>query len=54
MNPMKILCLGTTPAMQRVMIFHKLSLDAVNRAATTLDGAGRKSVNVAKALKSLW
>ncbi len=53
MNPMKILCLGTTPAMQRVMIFHKLSLDAVNRAATTLDGAAGKSVNVAKALKSL-
>jgi 1-phosphofructokinase family hexose kinase len=53
MNSMKILCLGTTPAVQRVMIFHKLSLDAVNRAATTLDGAAGKSVNVAKALKSL-
>ncbi len=50
---MKILCLGTTPAVQRVMIFHKLSLDAVNRAATTLDGAAGKSVNVAKVLKAL-
>lgn len=53
MNPMKILCLGTTPAVQRVMIFRKLSLDAVNRAATTLDGAAGKSVNVAKVLKAL-
>lgn len=53
MNPMKILCLGTTPAVQRVMIFHKLALDAVNRAATTLDGAAGKSVNVAKVLKAL-
>jgi len=53
MNPSKILCLGTTPAAQRVMIFHKLTVDAVNRAATTLDGAAGKSVNVAKVLKTL-
>jgi 1-phosphofructokinase family hexose kinase len=53
MNPMKILCLGTTPAVQRVMIFGKLTLDAVNRAATTLDGAAGKSINVAKVLKVL-
>jgi tagatose 6-phosphate kinase len=53
MIPMKILCLGTTPAVQRVMIFHKLALDAVNRAATTLDGAAGKSVNVAKVLKAM-
>ncbi|MGH7993442.1 MAG: 1-phosphofructokinase family hexose kinase, partial [Limisphaerales bacterium] len=50
---MKILCLGTTPAIQRVMIFRKLTLDAVNRATTTLDGAAGKSVNVAKVLKAL-
>ncbi|HUA37882.1 MAG TPA: hexose kinase [Candidatus Sulfopaludibacter sp.] len=50
---MKILCVGTTPAVQRVMIFPQLSLDAVNRAATTLDGAAGKSVNVAKVLKVL-
>ena len=50
---MKILCLGTTPAVQRVMMFQKLSLDAVNRAATTLDGAAGKSVNVVKVLKVL-
>ena len=53
MNPSKILCLGTTPAVQRVMIFHKLRLNAVNRATTTLDGAAGKSVNVAKVLKAL-
>jgi tagatose 6-phosphate kinase len=48
-----ILCIGTTPATQRVMVFHKLTLDAVNRAATTWDGVAGKSVNVAKVLKSL-
>jgi tagatose 6-phosphate kinase len=48
-----ILCIGTTPAAQRVMIFHKLTLDAVNRATTTLDGAAGKSMNVAKVLRVL-
>lgn len=48
-----ILCIGTTPAAQRVMVFRRLTLDAVNRAATTLDGAAGKSVNVAKILKAL-
>jgi tagatose 6-phosphate kinase len=48
-----ILCLGTTPAAQRVMIFRRLTLDAVNRAVTTLDGAAGKSVNVAKVLRAL-
>jgi tagatose 6-phosphate kinase len=50
---MKILCIGTTPAAQRVMIFRKLTPDAVNRAGTTLDGAAGKAVNVAKVLKAL-
>ena len=50
---MKILCLGTTPAVQRVMLFRNLTLDAVNRAATTLEGAAGKSINVAKVLKAL-
>ena len=53
MDPMKILCIGTTPAVQRVMVFRKLTLDAVNRAATTLEGAAGKSINVAKVLKVL-
>jgi len=50
---MKILCIGTTPAAQRVMIFRKLTPDAVNRAVTTLAGAAGKSINVAKVLKAL-
>jgi tagatose 6-phosphate kinase len=48
-----ILCIGTTPAAQRVMIFRKLMLNAVNRAVTTLDSPAGKSVNVAKVLKAL-
>ena len=48
-----ILCLGTTPAVQRVMVFRALTLDAVNRALTTLDGAAGKSINVAKVLSAL-
>jgi len=48
-----ILCIGTTPAVQRVMVFRQLTLDAVNRAVTTLDGAAGKSVNVAKVLQVL-
>jgi tagatose 6-phosphate kinase len=35
------------------MVFRKLTLDAVNRAMTTLDGAAGKSVNVAKVLQTL-
>lgn len=53
MEAPKILCVGTTPAVQRVMIFRKLTPDAVNRAVTTLDGAAGKAVNVAKVLKAL-
>jgi hexose kinase, 1-phosphofructokinase family len=49
----RILCIGPTPAAQRVMVFPKLTLNEVNRAATTLDGAAGKSVNVAKVLKAL-
>jgi 1-phosphofructokinase family hexose kinase len=48
-----ILCLGTTPAAQRVMVFPRLMLDSVNRATTTLDGVAGKAVNVAKVLKAL-
>lgn len=48
-----ILCLGTSPAVQRVMVFRKLALEAVNRAVITLDGAAGKSVNVAKVLHAL-
>jgi 1-phosphofructokinase family hexose kinase len=48
-----ILCIGTTPAAQRVMVFRKVVIDAVNRASTTLDGAAGKSINVAKVLRAL-
>jgi tagatose 6-phosphate kinase len=48
-----ILCIGTTPAAQRVMIFPKLVFNAVNRAVSTLDGPAGKSVNVARVLKML-
>jgi len=48
-----ILCIGTTPAAQRVMIFRKLTINSVNRAATTLEGAAGKAINVAKVLKTL-
>jgi tagatose 6-phosphate kinase len=48
-----ILCIGATPAVQRVMVFRKLALDHVNRAGTTLEGAAGKSINVAKVLKAL-
>lgn len=48
-----IICLGATPALQRVMLFDKLLLDAVNRAVTTHDGIAGKSVNVAKVLRAL-
>jgi len=48
-----ILCIGTTPAVQRVMVFRQFALGAVNRAATTIDGAAGKSVNVAKVLHAL-
>jgi len=48
-----ILCLGMTPALQRVMVFKNLAIDSVNRAILTLDGPAGKSINVAKVLKTL-
>jgi tagatose 6-phosphate kinase len=48
-----ILCIGPTPAIQRVMVFPKLTLDAVNRASQTVEGIAGKSVNVAKILNQL-
>ena len=55
MNPSKILCAWAPrpPLAQRVMIFRELTLDAVNRATTTLDGVAGNPVNVAKVLKAL-
>src|SRR5215213_7291051 len=48
-----ILCLGTTPTMQRTMLFDRVELDAVNRAAEVREYASGKSVNVAKVLRTL-
>jgi tagatose 6-phosphate kinase len=48
-----ILCIGTTPALQRAMTFRALRLDAVNRAVAILEDAAGKSVNTAKVLKTL-
>ena len=48
-----ILCIGPTPAIQRVMVFPKLTLDAVNRASQTAEGIAGKSINVAKVLNQL-
>src|SRR2546430_16652058 len=48
-----ILCVGPTPAAQRVMVFESLALDQVNRAARTFDGIAGKAINAAKVLKTL-
>jgi tagatose 6-phosphate kinase len=48
-----IVCLGTTPAVQRVMVFNRVEINGVNRAAETIDGAAGKSINVAKVVTAL-
>ena len=48
-----ILCLGTTPTVQRTMTFAHLKLDAVNRAAAVVESASGKSLNVARTLHTL-
>lgn len=48
-----ILCLGTTPTVQRTMTFDRLTLNAVNRAATMRESASGKSLNVARTLHTL-
>ena len=53
MKRAQILCLGPTPALQRVMVFRNLALDEVNRAVMTLDGVAGKAVNVAKVLQAI-
>ena len=47
------LCLGTTPALQRSMIFQRLRTGQVNRAAEVRLGASGKSINVARVLTLL-
>ncbi len=48
-----IICLGTTPALQRTMVFPHLRIDAVNRAAEVREYASGKPVNVARVLHAL-
>lgn len=48
-----ILCIGTTPTVQRVMIFDSVKTSAVNRAVQTIEDASGKSLNVAKVLRVL-
>src|SRR5689334_17576920 len=48
-----ILCLGTTPTVQRTMTFDRVTPDAVNRASEVLETASGKSINVARTLHTL-
>jgi tagatose 6-phosphate kinase len=45
-----ILCVGTTPTVQRTMVFDRLALDDVNRAVEVHEYASGKGVNVARVL----
>src|SRR5262245_58981370 len=48
-----LVCLGTTPTIQRTMLFDRVELNAVNRAPEVREYASGKSVNVAKVLRTL-
>ena len=48
-----ILCIGTTPTVQRTMVFDHLAFDEVNRAAEVHEYASGKSINVARVLHTL-
>jgi tagatose 6-phosphate kinase len=48
-----IVCLGTTPTMQRTMLFDRVVTGAINRASEVREYASGKSVNVAKVLHTL-
>src|SRR5688572_28129259 len=43
-----ILCVGTTPVMQRTMVFPRVQIDAVNRATEVHETASGKGINVAR------
>jgi 1-phosphofructokinase family hexose kinase len=45
-----IICLGTTPALQKTLVFARFSLDAVNRAMEVRESASGKSLNVVRTL----
>jgi tagatose 6-phosphate kinase len=48
-----ILCLGTTPTVQRTMTFRRLQIDDVNRAIASSQYASGKSVNAARVLHAM-
>lgn len=48
-----IVCLGTTPTVQRTMVFPALRMDAVNRAVRVMETASGKSINAARVAHTL-
>ena len=48
-----ILCLGTTPTVQRTMTFASLAIDEVNRALNVVETASGKAINSARVLHTL-
>jgi 1-phosphofructokinase family hexose kinase len=48
-----ILCVGTTPTLQRTIVFDTVDAGEANRATETHDFAGGKATNVARVLHSL-
>jgi tagatose 6-phosphate kinase len=48
-----IICLGTTPTVQRTLTFARVELDAVNRAAGVRAFASGKAINVARVLHAI-
>ena len=48
-----ILCIGTTPTVQRTMFFDRVVPDEVNRAARVYEYASGKGVNVARVLRAV-
>jgi tagatose 6-phosphate kinase len=48
-----ILCIGTTPTVQRTLLFANLRLNEVNRSSEVYEYASGKSVNVARVARTL-
>lgn len=48
-----ILCVGTTPTVQRTLVFERFVVDEVNRAAEVYEYASGKAVNVGRVLATL-
>lgn len=48
-----IICLGTTPTVQRTMTFDQVEIDSVNRAAQVHEFASGKSINAARVAHAL-